>query len=490
VWGECLWERVVSFLDLRGKMTVQDSCTTTITADLQQEEDLLKELGLDPSLLLNLSEADRYAAISAARAAKRAEERAEARQEQIALEVALEEQKQRRQQYIQRQTEVLKGNHAKNKLLECLLEEKHMNQALKEKRYGYNNEKDSTHDPQQGLSNGTLKFVSKRERAQSEKSLQDNVELIKSENIPAKKFHKVEVVTAGNSTTHDNIVSGLASLPSHLSASEILDIKKSYLGKEAIDENEEERQRILEQQKKKRQNKKITFKFEWEPNEDTLAENDLLYEFDPTKLYKKGLSGNIKKSYDDILDNKRGRLGLKKPGVATVDTVMSKPLSLMTARDWRIFRENYDIRVRGGKAPPPLRSFYELPAPNMPQIHPAILNAIENVLKYKEPSPIQRQAIPLGLQRRDLIAIAETGSGKTAAFGIPLCHYILHLPKETLNSVADHVSNFHSAISSTRSTESKPDHLLVFIVFIFSSTLILGSTCPRFSAYAGTGFTN
>jgi len=34
------------------------------------------------------------------------------------------------------------------------------------------------------------------------------------------------------------------------------------------------------------------------------------------------------------------------------------------------------------------------------------------------------------LQRRDLIGIAETGSGKTAAFGIPLCHRILSLPLE------------------------------------------------------------
>lgn len=419
------------------------------TAGLQ-EEDLLKELGLDPSLLLNLSEVDRNAAISAARAAKRAEERAQARQEQIALAAALEEQKKRRQQYLQRQAEVLKGNQ-KNFLLEGLIGEKNMNQTLKEKRQGYN-EKVSSNDPQQGFSNGTVKFVSKRERAQSENRLQD-IESIKSENIPAKKkMHKLEVT--GNSAMHGT-VNGSSSQPSHLSASEILDIKKSYLGKEAIDEDEEERQRILEQQKKKRQNKKITFKFEWEPNEDTLADNDLLYEFDPTKLNRKGLPGSIKKSYDG-LDNKKGRLGSKKSGVAIVDTVMSKTLAQMTARDWRIFRENYDIRVRGGKAPPPLRSFYELPAPNMPPIHPAVLNAIENVLKYKEPSPIQRQAIPLGLQRRDLIAIAETGSGKTAAFGIPLCHYILHLPKETLHSVAEHVSDIQSTFSSKRSPKWKP----------------------------------
>ncbi len=58
-------------------------------------------------------------------------------------------------------------------------------------------------------------------------------------------------------------------------------------------------------------------------------------------------------------------------------------------------------------------------------------------MKYKEPSPIQRQAIPIGLQRRDLIGVAETGSGKTAAFGIPLCHYLLNLPESILNSVAN-----------------------------------------------------
>jgi ATP-dependent RNA helicase DDX23/PRP28 len=50
-------------------------------------------------------------------------------------------------------------------------------------------------------------------------------------------------------------------------------------------------------------------------------------------------------------------------------------------------------------------------------------------MHYQQPTPIQRQAIPIGLQRRDLIGIAETGSGKTCAFGVPLLQYLLQLPK-------------------------------------------------------------
>src|SRR3954468_17623661 len=39
---------------------------------------------------------------------------------------------------------------------------------------------------------------------------------------------------------------------------------------------------------------------------------------------------------------------------------------------------------------------------------------------YEQPSPIQEQAIPVMLEGRDIIGQAQTGSGKTAAFGLPL----------------------------------------------------------------------
>jgi ATP-dependent RNA helicase DDX23/PRP28 len=107
-----------------------------------------------------------------------------------------------------------------------------------------------------------------------------------------------------------------------------------------------------------------------------------------------------------------------------------KPLSAMKERDWRIFREDFDIRVKGGKAPLPLRNWSEGQLPD------TVIRAIDE-LGYKDPSPIQRQAIPIGLQFRDLIGIAETGSGKTAAFCIPMICYIMSLPQERRRSVAD-----------------------------------------------------
>jgi ATP-dependent RNA helicase RhlE len=56
-----------------------------------------------------------------------------------------------------------------------------------------------------------------------------------------------------------------------------------------------------------------------------------------------------------------------------------------------------------------------------PELHldAAICRGIED-LHYKEPTPIQRAAIPVALEGRDVFASAPTGSGKTAAFGIPL----------------------------------------------------------------------
>src|SRR5215510_1202110 len=48
------------------------------------------------------------------------------------------------------------------------------------------------------------------------------------------------------------------------------------------------------------------------------------------------------------------------------------------------------------------------------------LIATLTALGYEEPTPVQREAIPLMLARHDLLAQAATGTGKTAAFALPL----------------------------------------------------------------------
>jgi ATP-dependent RNA helicase DeaD len=52
-----------------------------------------------------------------------------------------------------------------------------------------------------------------------------------------------------------------------------------------------------------------------------------------------------------------------------------------------------------------------------------VLDALDH-LGYKDPTPIQQETIPLLLQGRDVIGQAQTGTGKTAAFGLPLLDYL------------------------------------------------------------------
>ncbi len=52
-----------------------------------------------------------------------------------------------------------------------------------------------------------------------------------------------------------------------------------------------------------------------------------------------------------------------------------------------------------------------------------ILNALQTE-GYTHPTPIQEQAIPILLKGKDLLGVAQTGTGKTAAFGIPILHHL------------------------------------------------------------------
>ena len=59
-------------------------------------------------------------------------------------------------------------------------------------------------------------------------------------------------------------------------------------------------------------------------------------------------------------------------------------------------------------------------------LSPKILKALEKTT-LKTPTPIQAQAIPHIMQGKDLMGLAQTGTGKTAAFGLPLLHRLLDI---------------------------------------------------------------
>lgn len=59
-------------------------------------------------------------------------------------------------------------------------------------------------------------------------------------------------------------------------------------------------------------------------------------------------------------------------------------------------------------------------------LSPKLLTALQKTT-LKAPTPIQAQAIPHIMQGRDLMGLAQTGTGKTAAFGLPLLHRLLDI---------------------------------------------------------------
>jgi ATP-dependent RNA helicase RhlE len=62
------------------------------------------------------------------------------------------------------------------------------------------------------------------------------------------------------------------------------------------------------------------------------------------------------------------------------------------------------------------------------KLHPSLLRGLKE-LGFTRPTPIQTEAIPPGMEGRDLLACAMTGSGKTAAFLLPIVHHLLARPR-------------------------------------------------------------
>ena len=60
-------------------------------------------------------------------------------------------------------------------------------------------------------------------------------------------------------------------------------------------------------------------------------------------------------------------------------------------------------------------------------LHPQVLAGVRSV-GFTKPTPIQQKAIPAAMSGRDVMGLAQTGTGKTAAFALPILHRLASLP--------------------------------------------------------------
>ena len=193
------------------------------------------------------------------------------------------------------------------------------------------------------------------------------------------------------------------------SASAEADPNATYTPQLTNDDLSAIRSRYLGVDRKKRKIRKMNdrkFVFDWDAQDDTAADATPVAAADGqaggSLMFGRGHVAGMDMSgggnHADAMERRRAaKSGMDERHWS------EKPLHEMKERDWRIFREDFSIAARGGQIPHPLRSWQESDIPS------SILDVIETI-GYKEPSPIQRQAIPIGLQNRDIIGIAETGT--------------------------------------------------------------------------------
>ncbi len=125
---------------------------------------------------------------------------------------------------------------------------------------------------------------------------------------------------------------------------------------------------------------------------------------------------------------------------------------------------------------------------------PALNDALERA-NFTQPTPIQNQAIPLALEGHDILGLAQTGTGKTLAFGLPLIDHLLAQPgkpapktakalilaptRELVNQIADSLRTLTKKTKLRVATVVGGQSINKQIMFLSRGTDILVATPGR-----------
>ncbi|KAK4885326.1 hypothetical protein RN001_001597 [Aquatica leii] len=132
--------------------------------------------------------------------------------------------------------------------------------------------------------------------------------------------------------------------------------------------------------------------------------------------------------------------------------------------------DDIEVRVSGENIPKAISSF------ETSGLRPLLLDNIKKS-GYTKPTPIQKNAIPIVMSGRDVMACAQTGSGKTAAFLLPIIHCLLAEPSELI---------YDGECSQPQAIIVSPTRELCIQIFEEARKFSFNSAIKVAKAYGGT----
>ena len=141
-----------------------------------------------------------------------------------------------------------------------------------------------------------------------------------------------------------------------------------------------------------------------------------------------------------------------------------KPISgkaIHNDHDVNLLRSKYSIEVDGENVPAPFEHFEDTKLPRR------ILNHLLHKKKFSKPTPIQMQALSCVINKRDVIGLSPTGSGKTYAYLLPLCLFLNESESNRVSNMIGNTEPYGLIIVPTRELVKQVGQLLEELLQLF-----------------------